>query len=293
MTAMLMTPDLNKDTNGYPDSRATNHITNDLNNITNSKEVMDGQQIHTANGAGLSITHSGPSSLITPSKHIFYLQNLLHVPSVTKNLLSVSQFTKDNKVYFEFHPNFCVIKDQATGKILLQGLLHDGLYSFKMQASSPKLMSHSNINQVFHTTTPLPSYTLPSCNSPFDIWHRQLGNPSTPITNKVLNDCIPNVHINKKLSFCTSCALGKSHCLPFTPSKTIYTAPLQLIISDLWGPTFKTSRNNYKYYITFIDLFSKYTWIYFLENKSQVFSTFIQFLSLVEKHFNIPILAFQ
>lgn len=33
------------------------------------------------------------------------LKNLLLVPSIIKNLVSVSQFAKDNNVYFEFHFN--------------------------------------------------------------------------------------------------------------------------------------------------------------------------------------------
>lgn len=59
MSAMLMAPYLNKDTNWYLDSGATNHITHDMNNLAISNEIMGGQQIHTANGAGLSVTHSG------------------------------------------------------------------------------------------------------------------------------------------------------------------------------------------------------------------------------------------
>ena len=42
-------------------------------------------------------------------------QNLhVHVPSITKNQISVSQFTKSNKVLFQFHPTFCYVKNQET-----------------------------------------------------------------------------------------------------------------------------------------------------------------------------------
>lgn len=41
------------------------------------------------------------------------LQNILHAPSIIKNLLSVSKFAQDNNVFFEFH------KDQVKGTILL------------------------------------------------------------------------------------------------------------------------------------------------------------------------------
>lgn len=44
-----------------------------------------------------------------------------------KNLISVSQFIKDNYVFFEFHSTLCYVKDQDTCQIFLQGLLNDGL----------------------------------------------------------------------------------------------------------------------------------------------------------------------
>ena len=58
------------------------------------------------------------------------LNHLLHVPSITKNLLSVSKFAKDNVVYFEFFPNFCYVKDQASKEILMAGRVKNGLYVF-------------------------------------------------------------------------------------------------------------------------------------------------------------------
>jgi len=38
---------------------------------------------------------------------------------------SVSQFSKDNLVFFEFHPNHCFVKSQGTNNILLQGVVGD------------------------------------------------------------------------------------------------------------------------------------------------------------------------
>lgn len=59
------------------------------------------------------------------------------------------------------------------------------------------------------------------------------------------------------------------------------------------GPTYKSFKNGYKYYISFIDVFSRFTWIYFLESKTQAFSTFVQFKTLVENLLNAKILTFK
>ena len=64
---------------------------------------------------------------------------------------------------------------------------------------------------------------------------------------------------------------------------------LVIIESDLWGPSPVTSTNGFLYYITFVDAFSKYTWIYLLKNKSETFSIFQQFKAMVELKFNAKI----
>jgi histone deacetylase 1/2 len=57
---------------------------------------------------------------------------MLLVPDISKNLLSVSKFAKDNNVIFEFHPYYCYVKSQDSRQILLQGTVGaDGLYQFK------------------------------------------------------------------------------------------------------------------------------------------------------------------
>ena len=38
------------------------------------------------------------------------------------------------------------------------------------------------------------------------------------------------------------------------------------------------------YYVSFIDDFSRKTWIYFMKNKDEVFSKFNEFKALIENH---------
>ena len=107
------------DYNWYPDTGATNHLTSDLSNLNlQSEEYVGTSQIHVGNGAVLAITHIGSSSLPSSSKS-FTLQNVLHVPHITKNLISVSQFTKDNDCFLNFIRTFFVsrIELQDTSSI--------------------------------------------------------------------------------------------------------------------------------------------------------------------------------
>jgi hypothetical protein len=50
----------------------------------------------------------------------------------------------------------------------------------------------------------------------------------------------------------------------------------------VFGPVPIPSLGNSMYYVSFIDDFSRYTWIYFLRNKYEVFDKFKEFKALVE-----------
>ncbi|KAL4361276.1 hypothetical protein GQ457_04G026950 [Hibiscus cannabinus] len=111
------------------DSGATHHITPDANKVHHATDYSGSGKLIVGNGNGLPICKSGQSVLLSASRTLL-IKQLLHVPSVTKNLLSVSKLAKDNKVFFEFHATSCKIRDEDTGAILLQGDQSGGLYRF-------------------------------------------------------------------------------------------------------------------------------------------------------------------
>ena len=228
------------------------------------------------------------------------------VPSVTKNLINVSQFCKDKHVFFEFHHNRCVVKSHATNEILLHGSLGpDGLYVFpQLQTSqsaaqpslsvfsmSPSTTTNKSVDPRFSIQNSKPS----ECVAPTSqtLWHLRLGHPNSNVLKKILTHC--NIPISNKnlFEFCAACCVGKSHRLPSSSSQPIYFVPLELVYSDLWGPSNVVSTNGFSYYISFVDAFSKFTWIYFLKNKSETFTVFQQFKAMVELQFNTKLKSIQ
>ena len=91
---------------------------------------------------------------------------------------------------------------------------------------------------------------------------------------------------------CDSFLKAKSHQLLYPKSTSASKAPLELIFSDVWGPA-PISIGRHAYYVSFIDDYSKYTWIYLLKNKSEVFHVFHNFQSLVESKFGRKIISVQ
>jgi hypothetical protein len=67
-------------------------------------------------------------------------------------------------------------------------------------------------------------------------------------------------------------------------------APLELIFTDVWGPVCD-SIGHFKYYISFIDDYRNFTWVYLLKHKFEVFQKFQDFQHLVERLFDQKIIV--
>ena len=235
-------------------------MTNEFGNLQIHEPYYGSDQVTIGDGASIPIQHTGKGILPTPS-HKFLLSNLLHVPQLYSNLLSVHQLTKDKNCKVTFDSNSFIIQDKASNKIMYRGLNSQGLYHLPIASN----------------------YSTPACHTALvtsSTWHHRLGHPSS---SKL-------AHWNKNFklgcnnkdfqSLCTTC-VSKSHRLPLYLSNSTSNKPLSLIHSDVWGP-FSTSKDGYHYYVLFIDDFSRFTWIYPLHQKSELFSKFLLFKSCTE-----------
>jgi hypothetical protein len=120
-------------------------------------------------------------------------------------------------------------------------------------------------------------------------WHSQLGHPALKVVRQVLSSFQLLVSTNKSYSPCSACLGSKSTQLPFPTSTTRVTAPLHLIFSDVWGPALVYSRNGFRYCVSFLDAFSRYTWVYPISCKRDVLPVFIKFHIYVEHYFESKI----
>ena len=142
--------------------------------------------------------------------------------------------------------------------------------------------------------TSVPQAYWSPCISPFvELWHRRLGHPTSRIFHLLVskNKIICN---NKCLNLqCQSCLLGKTSCLSLRPMGHKTSAPLELIFSDVWGLAPLFSLDGYHYFVIFVDAYTKYIWYYPLVVKSDVYSLFHQFQTLVERQFSLKIKSIQ
>ena len=97
-------------------------MTANANNLVEHIAYHGTEQVHIGNGMGLPIKLIGfPQFSSLFSSQLLCLNHLIHVPEITKNLLSVFKFAKYNNVFFGFHPNICLVKDQVFKIVVLNG----------------------------------------------------------------------------------------------------------------------------------------------------------------------------
>ncbi|PON47985.1 Ribonuclease H-like domain containing protein, partial [Parasponia andersonii] len=103
-----------------------------------------------------------------------------------------------------------------------------------------------------------------------------------PIVHRVLNLCdVPRAR-QSKFQFCSSCQFAKSHKLPFVLSDSQSMKPFELIHTDVWGASLVASIPGVRYFLLFINDFSRFTWMYLLKTKDEAYPIFLKFKAMVE-----------
>jgi hypothetical protein len=108
-------------------------------------------------------------------------------------------------------------------------------------------------------------------------WNSCLGHPSLPILQRVLgHNKLPVSKESCDSVVCDVCQQRKAHQLSYPKSSSVSNFPLELVFSYVWGHATE-SVGSKKYYVSFIDDFSKYVWIYTLKTNLRCLSIFMSF----------------
>ena len=175
--------------------------------------------------------------------------------------------------------------DLPTGKVLYQGQSKDGVYPipFSSQLFAAPTTSSSFAFQSFVNSVVSPQVLL---------WNQRLGHPCSKLLQSALSSFNNTVKISVNddiCSQCTYCISTKMHKFHFPKHVMSSTLPLQLVHSDVWGPALVTSVLGYRFYVIFVDDFTRFTWLFLLKHKFEVFTVFLHFKALVKNQFGSTI----
>lgn len=128
----------------FSDSCDSHHLTSNSTYLHTKQSYSGNYRVSVVNGQSLTISCVGSSYVYSNScpSYTLALKDILHVPCITRNMLYVSKFSKDNNVAFEFLTNKCFIKLRVSKFILLEGFIDSSrLYCFSYLVIEPLRMS--------------------------------------------------------------------------------------------------------------------------------------------------------
>jgi transposase InsO family protein len=210
------------------------------------------------------------------------IQDVLHVPKLTANLLSVRQLVAKH-LRVEFSDKGCYVLSPSRDEVAIIEE-HEGLYHIKFSKVHSKesaALAHSNLK-----------------DDKLALWHRRLGHLNIKsvktLRGMVSGMDLHQLKVDASTFTCEGCIEGKQQRLPFAgEGATRATKVLEIVHSDVCGPMKTTSMGGCKYFVTFIDDFSRKIWLYPIKAKSECFEKFKEFKTLVENQSELKIKVFR
>ena len=118
-----------------------------------------------------------------------------------------------------------------------------------------------------------------SDNNELDIsklWHMRLGHVGEKVLQSLVKQGILKDAKTRNVGFYEHCVLGKHTKVKF--GTTIYRTEgiLDYVHSDVWGPSKNVSFGGPRYFVIFIDDFSRRVWVYTMRHKDEVLEVFLR-----------------
>lgn len=249
------------------DSGASTHIVSNENLLTNVCYQPKTKEIIVANQTIVQVLCSGDLQITTcvnDREFTIDVNNVLCIPKLTTNLLSVSRIiASGNRVIFNQTGSMIY---NSQNECIGEANLENGVYRLNV-VKSEKLLAAA---------------IKTSCAT----WHRRLGHINANDLNKLKNGAVEGVSFDEKCdtskSSCVVCCEGKQTRLPFPQSTSRSQEVLELVHTDLCGPMENLSLGKARYYLLFVDDFSRMCVVYFLKSKNETFKYFKQYKEFAE-----------
>jgi hypothetical protein len=220
-------------------------------------------------GNDSSLTVQGKGNIrMEVNGFVHVITEVFYVPDLKNNLLSIGQLQEKGLTVL-IQRGICKIFHKEKGLIMETTMTHNRMFTVHARYTPKELKCFSSL-----------------ITDQTDLWHCRYGHLSwnglKVLQQKNMVKGLPPFKASQKI--CENCLVGRQHRDPF-PKASMWRASniLQLVHADICGPINPVSNGKKGYLITFIDDFSKKTWVYFLMEKSEALSTFKSYKARVEK----------
>ncbi|CAL2270573.1 unnamed protein product [Prunus armeniaca] len=249
----------------YIDSGCSNHMTGNIELLVDVRTNIAGK-VQMPTGDLVNVAGMG-SLVIDTNKGRKYVREVMYLPGLKENLLSVGQM--DEHGYFlVFGGGMCSVYDGPSLESLVMKVKKkvNRCYPLVLLSENQVVLKAS----VTHST---------------ETWHKRFGHLHfgglKQLRDKEMVHGLPQ--LEDYSGVCEGCQFGKQHREEFPRNQAQRaTAPLELVHVDLCGPMRNDSIAGNKYFMLLIDDFSRMTWVYFLRYKSDAFNCFRKFKAMTE-----------
>lgn len=218
--------------------------------------------ITVANKEPLSVDSIGCVNLKLARGNI-QVKDVLYVPGLAANLLSVSSIVKSGYT-ITFNNKSCYVYDKNR-KLICSAALSNKLYVLNTVSDTEAANLSTSVDNKY-------------------LWHLRMAHLNISDLNK-LSSCAEGVTLTggeENDITCIQCSEGKQSRLPFSNLGTRATQPLELIHSDLCGPMENKSCSGMRYFISFVDDYTRMVHVYLMKDKLNVLEIFKDFKAKVE-----------
>jgi hypothetical protein len=232
------------------DSGATIHVCNNKTLFKEYVEVGNGLEVLMGNHNTAKVLGIGTVELILSNGKKLVLNNVYHIPDIKKNLVSTSLLFK-NGVKAVLESDKLILS--KNGVFVGKGCSCNGMYKLSI------IINKNDVGCAYIVDSSL-------------MWHARLGHLNFKymkyMSKQELISYKQDVH--DKCEICIKSKIRNKH-FPFTNRDSQL---LELIHSDVCELNGILTKDGKRYFITFIDNFSRYTYVYLMRNKDECFDMF-------------------
>lgn len=283
----------------YVDSACNEHLCHRECDFV-SLDSVEPVDIRCANSGLLKAQKRGIINVILNSDNMGIecdIIDVLFVPELKFNLLSVNKLEANGISVLFKDGKVSLIRCDETLAIGCRD--SNGMYKikFKLNTVCNHVSTQKYVNGLVCSTEStgidFDGDTIAHDTSKADLWHRRYGHIGVGYLNRLLRSDMVNglPHVKEPVAgvICKCCVEGKLTALPYkkcTESRS--GRVLELIHSDVCSIT-TVSSNGEKYFVTFIDDFSRFMVIYTMKRKAETFGCFKDYEAKMRAYFNLPI----
>ena len=233
------------------DTGATIHVTNSLQEMTNRRKPSKHEEcVYMGDGSKVKVEFFGMIKLKLITESFLLLHNVAFIPSLRRNLISVSSLDRHG---YSFHFGGGKVDIFCNSVLIGNGVLFGNLYSLSLHHGL--LCDSSSVNSVVGCKRARMNLSSSM------LWHKRLGHISRQRLERLVRDGVLSNLDFSDFETCVVCLKGKITAKTRKEKIDRCGSTLDLIHTEICGPMTPTALGGYKYFIIFIEDFSRYGYV--------------------------------